>query len=240
MAEVEVVAAYGDPDNAGSCEIAVPNVQPGDWLVAALGSIYTEPSTTQVHIDRSGTWVEIGSPLGRPGNPNFQNYGLRTWRLTAVDPGTHTITTSGPDNETCLGVLHLRGCDSLDGAPVDVVVAQNDSNGQVPLGSLTTTVDNCLLVAVYGLVQFTGGSHGWTPPSGMTERVDVVTSPNPWNLLGISTQVIATAGSSGSKTAVSTVTTAFGEAGRMFAIRPVEEPEPPAGPEPGRMLLAYP
>lgn len=74
------------------------------------------------------------------------------------------------------GILAAYNCDASE--PVNVIGEDSHVNGEekdpVPVKAISTTVDDCLLVAF----TFNGNGFFAQPPSGWTERVDQLSGPN--------------------------------------------------------------
>ncbi|MER5671177.1 hypothetical protein [Pseudonocardia alni] len=230
MATPVIVGTYSDY-SLNSTTVTVPGVQPGDVLIEAFGNSYGTGSPS-VGGAGAGPRVEIGTKLGSPNAPNYQNFNLATWRRDATGSGTYTFTVSMA--EECMGiVLHLRQADALDGAPSSVVGAQNSSQpAAVGAATITTATSAPLLIAVWGGVQFSG-TIAFTAPASMTERAQPRT--NQYVALMAATEVVSTTGATGQRTATASPPPAYGWASRMFAVSGAAAP---TGPEPGRMLIS--
>src|SRR5206468_10570860 len=69
------------------------------------------------------------------------------------------------------GLVAYSGVDNA--APSDQQAEQMTPSGTSHAAlSVTTGAANTMLVTLHGVAATSGGISGWTPPSGMTERVD--------------------------------------------------------------------
>jgi hypothetical protein len=107
-------------------------------------------------------------------------------RLTGADSGNYTVSFGGGSVATELFCFRVTGCPTT-GNPFDVIATGTANSTAAPSVSVTTTVENELLL--YGATNFTGGSY---TPSGYTERFDGDDCTG-------GTQPMGSAGSSGSK-----------------------------------------
>lgn len=178
-------------------------------------------------VNRPAGFVELTPAPATTGNITSQR--LFWKRASANDSGTYNFTWSG-SYWRCAVASRYEGCittgtpfDTGTGAPVSAT-SSGTSVGSTPNVSLTTTVNDCLVVWI-GACYNEGA---WTPPTNWTERFDQNTA------LTIATMPLAQKGSTGNVTGsnVSGQKTA-----RMLALLPV--PTAPAGPEPGRFFLGY-
>lgn len=213
-----IVATYSSASNTGNpTAVSVPNVQVGDWLVVGAFDMYADnPPAHAASGTGAGTWTAIVPQIGQTDTPGFFNEHLSTWRKVCTAAGTHTVSVN-TQNESGFLVYHLRGCDAYAGTATSGVTTQTASNFAVIMSGITTTVTGALVIGFYGLASFTAAKT-WTPPSGMTEQFDAH-SPNGFDHYGSATEVRATTGATGTRTANSSGTgSTFGEAWVMLAI----------------------
>ena len=134
---------------------------------------------------------------------------------TASEPASYTFTAEAKGG-TALGMQVFSGVDAAN--PIDVengAVTASGLSHAAP--SLTTTLANTMLVSSHTFM----ASDSWTPPTGMTETVDVSTYAGPvlWGLsLEMNYAAQAAAGATGAKSA--TVTVADSGYAHLLALRP--------------------
>lgn len=217
MASPTLVATYGQAVNSGGVlSVSVPSVVNGDWLVVGIFESY---GTTVLAPGGSGggSWTAVGSQVGSPNSPNYQNQSAAFFRKTCPTSGTYTVApTTG--NEAVVLIAHLRNCAAVDGTPSVAAVAQASSTGSVAMAATSPATADAMLLGFFALLNFSG-TFTWTAPSGMTERQDLSNGTGVESA-GLATQVLAASGSTGVKTAVSSVgsNTVYGQAYGLFAI----------------------
>jgi MSHA biogenesis protein MshQ len=195
-----------------SLPLAVPaGTTTDDVLIAAVA---VSPST--LSITPPAGWTSLNRVDQAAGNSNSQEVFYRI--ATAAEPASYTWTFSGATGGAAGGMLSYSGVDTS---------AIFDANGGniTPSGtshtasSITTTVTDALLVSIHSY----SSSDTWTPPTGMTEEVDVASLPTP-NPAGIALEMNdvtqATAGASGDKTATATGNADTGVA-QLLALTPL-------------------
>lgn len=235
-----IINGYANSTSSGGASVSVdvPNVKSGDWLLIGVGCVYTNPASP---LAPSTSGAGTVSPItDKVGNPDlYANYSMQSFRKVTTGGGTHTVSTPVLDHAS-LAVVHIRNADSLEASVFSSHRVQSQSNNEVAAGPITTTKPDALVVGLFGLVHFSG-SQTWTPPAGLQDKVVVADSPDGVGQLLMACGFQASAGSTGEKRATSSLGGAsYGEAGSLFAIVGAAggtEPEPPTGPEPGRMLL---
>lgn len=161
-------------------------VASGDVLIAGL-SFETGSSDT---ITAPTGWTLVR----RVNNTNSE--GLAVYRKVAggSEPASYAWTFAS-SRSLSAGILAFTGVDNT--TPIDVENGQTTaSNTTHATPTITTTQANDLLVAFFAIPQ----SATWTPPTGMTEQVDVPET-NRGNSLEIDTVAQASAGATGTKTA---------------------------------------
>jgi len=184
----------------------------GDVMIAALGwdanGSITAPSG----------WTLIRSTLYDVDN------NVAAWYKVAgaSEPADYTWSQPGNDDFS-VGIATYYNVNT--GNPINIENAQtNTTSSNVVAPSITTTAANTMLVFI-GSIDHNNVGNTWTPPSGMTERVD---QTNTWTSIEIADVVQASAGSTGTKTAVTTDTRA--NVGHLIALNPV-----PSTTVPGRI-----
>jgi MSHA biogenesis protein MshQ len=198
---------------------AVAGTAAGDTLVALVAV-------------RGGTGVKIATPAGwtlvQPIDSRSR-VAQAVYRRTATasEPALHTWTFS-PANRAAVALIALRGVDTAD--PVAAVASRATTSSSVSFiaPSISPPVANTLLVALYS-ADFGAGS--WTPPAGMTERVDLGTGAAAAGAgirISLHTEPRAASGATGTRTA--TFSSARRGAGTLLALRPSAAPPPPPPP----------
>ncbi len=88
----------------------------------------------------------------------------------ASEPASYVFTFGGSVKGGA-GLVAYSGVDNA--APIDQQAEQTTPSGTSHTAlSVTTGAANTMLVTLHGVAATSGGISGWTPPSGMTERVD--------------------------------------------------------------------
>ena len=88
----------------------------------------------------------------------------------ASEPASYTFTFNG-NVKGGAGLVAYSGVDNA--APIDQQAEQTTPSGTSHTAlSVTTGAANTMLVTLHGVAATSGGISGWTPPGGMTERVD--------------------------------------------------------------------
>ncbi|MFQ5695844.1 MAG: hypothetical protein ACE5HB_07640 [Terriglobia bacterium] len=138
-------------------------------------------------------------------------------RATASEPADYTFDKGGPARWRTGTIMAYSGA-ITSGDPVDVFSSNSETvaDTTVECLSITTTVDDTAIVALGGNKN---GAANWTPPTGMTERVDF-SAP-------ISTADVAqaTAGVSGEK--VFTAPSSSEDVSFLLALKPPAGAPPP-------------
>jgi hypothetical protein len=210
-----------------------------DYLLAfATFDFAASTSTTNPGIGTTSgvTWALIGSTT-----PGASGLNTKAWLGTVTTAGQKTIGLTGGSGSWLVGHLH-----TLD-----------PGGGLITVDGLTTLVTGNPKPAVHGAVSpagtqdmlwaFTGIHHSavaamptnpFTTPSGMT--FGSFSGGGGSNRSLSAYQQLAASGSTGTRSVDWTATgtpSAGGVSGMMFALRS-EAADPPAGQEPGRLLLA--
>lgn len=226
-----LVASY-EAVGTGSVSVSVPSVQSGDFLVEVLGNSYATADPV-LSGSGAGSRVPIGTRQGSPNDPNYQNFNVMAWYRIATGSGTYSFSAT-MENECMGAVLHLRGATGLDDGVSELAVRQEPPTvaaGQEIPGVTPLNADS-LLVGVWGGIQFSG-TIAYTAPASMVARAQPRT--NQYVSTFVATQQLSSAGATGSRTATSSPTAAYGWAGKMFAVSGVQAA---TGPEPGRFMIS--
>jgi RHS repeat-associated protein len=131
----------------------------------------------------------------------------------ASEPANYTWTFAGPVTGTVGAIVAYSGVNTT--TPVDVSGGQaNASSASVTAPSVTTTVANDMLVGFFG----TANDATFTPPSGMTERSDILAHTASDSSAESADVVKATAGATGTK--VATASKSAVNIGQLVALKP--------------------
>lgn len=136
---------------------------------------------------------------------------------TASEPATHDFRFSQSAHAGAVGgILSFSGVSTSN--PIDVSAGQNTpSSTSHTAPSVTTTMSGAMLVTSHSF----GSARPWTPPAGMTERIDITSrSPDKSGIsLEMNTQLRVTAGATGTRTAIASQDADTG-ATHSVALRP--------------------
>lgn len=188
-----IVGATG----ASSLAVSTPTGTVGGSLLVAWVSIAAElditaPSGwTQFHMEKVTGQVTQGV----------------WWRFAASTPASsHTFTWAGT-NKAAGAILRITGADST--TPVLTSAAQSSFSSVTdhPAPSVNATTTDCLLVC--GFTGRAGGGNSYTPPSGMTELLDIGSAGASSAYLAIAHLDITSTGNTGTKTAVFSTTSRY-------------------------------
>ena len=144
-------------------------------------------------------------------------HGLATYYKVAggSEPADYAWGISAAGNWT-VGISTYRGVDNT--TPIDVHAVQgNASSTSATAPTITTTVNNARLVAIYASKN---GTPVAAPPGTMTERIDFSTAVGTTTQAGLemADETFATAGATGTR--VATLSAATINLGRLMALRP--------------------
>ena len=163
----------------------------GDVMIAAIA---TTPST--VPITAPAGWTLIQAPTQTSATSNRVSTYYRV--ATASEPASYGWTLSTAHTGAAGGIVSYSGVDNT--TPIDVsasAVTASALTHSAP--SITTTMANDMLVTVHEYAS----ANSWTPPTGMTERVDIASRAG--NAAGVTLEMnellLGTAGLTGTKTA---------------------------------------
>lgn len=141
----------------------------------------------------------------------------------ASEPASYSWTI-GVNTGAAGGILSFSGVNTA--SPIDV------SGGQQVIGTTTsivapsvnTTEVNTMLVTFHCVTSSGTAGSAWTPPTGMTEAVDISSeSANTGESLGINYVVQAAAGATGTKTAMMSGHNELFGLGQILALRPLKQ-----------------
>lgn len=181
---------------------APPGVADGHVLVAAVtvrGSpaITAPAGWTLIRSDQSGFTVKQSLYYKVAG---------------ASEPGSYTWTFASSQGAAG-GIVAFSGVDTS--SPVDASSGATGSGTAITAPSLTTTAADARLVGFFGMSNLATA----TPPTGMTERLDVSSTAGTYRAsLEAADEPLGAAGSTGSRTATSTATQT--NVGQLVALRP--------------------
>lgn len=139
----------------------------------------------------------ITNPINTGAGSGDTRMHLFTHRITPSSPASWTFTLAANDYWIGFYVL-LRGVDTT--AAVDGAISAANT---LTTPSITTTVANTMLVYMTGSWHSGGAVRSYTPPSGMTKKEETQQSGSVGML---ATEVVATAGATGTRTAIKTPT----------------------------------
>ena len=163
----------------------------GDLLVAVLGS------------DRDGTLAAMTAPAGwteRGAHTQTSCGFVKVWTKIAgaSEPTSYTFPDS-TSADAVGGMLAFHSYDPAAPLAVAPVFASSATAATAHPAPSVTGVDGGMLVTAHFGGANANATRSYTPPSGMTERVDV--GPSSWTVLGVNTQSLTAAGATGTKTA---------------------------------------
>ncbi|MEA3192436.1 MAG: biosis protein MshQ [Betaproteobacteria bacterium] len=203
------------PAGAGP-KIGVPaGTVAGDLMVAAIavqpsGVVMTEPAG----------WIAQPATVNAAVNSSRQQIFYRFADAADVAGGVSYVWTFGSSaNGVAGGIVSYQRVDALSASPIDVFGGNTTASGTSHQAtSVTTTVPNTMVISTHSFTS----SQLWTPPGGMTERVDISTlaSGNAGGIsLGMNEVIQAAAAATGNKTAT---VAANGDSGvaHLLALRP--------------------
>ena len=129
------------------------------------------------------------------------------------DGASYTWTFGDPVSTAIGGIIAFSGLDPV--SPVDVSAGQvNGSSSSATAPSVSTTVGDATLVALYAIAN----DATFTPPAGMTERLDVLADTTADGAATTADVSVASAGATGTK--VATASKSGDTIGVLVALRP--------------------
>ena len=169
-----------------------PGVITGDVMLAAIGV--------------EGAFGNVTPPAGWTAVTSVNavsDYGQIVYRktATAAEPAYYTFTHSSTVANLSGGIVAYRGVSTV--TPIDASGSQaNASSVNVVAPSVTTTTGCARVVGLFS--SFSAST--MTPPAGMTERLDVVTSEPAWDInVSVADQIQNVPAATGTRTAAATV-----------------------------------
>jgi hypothetical protein len=179
---------------------------------------------------RGGTVTTITPPAGwtplrRDDNGTSLGQAIYYKVAGSSEPVSYTWNVA-PAIRASGGIIAYTGVDNAD--PFDVVGSDGGNSSLVIAPTITTSENNAMIVAFYGIANCNNGGDYWTPPLGMAERIDINSTgsfPNRSNS-GAADVVQALAGPTGPKTATASSSGAW--IAQLVALR--LDVTPPAAP----------
>jgi hypothetical protein len=212
-AEIVFHGSSSGVNNGAATSLALPlptGVAAGDVLVASVtvrgAPVITAPAAwSMVRTDADGSFVKQAVFVKVAGASEPASF---VWMFSAAKAAAG-------------GIAAFAGVDAA--SPVDVSGGQvNASAVGLTAPSLTTTVANTMLVAMYGLAPVASVA----PPGGMTERWEAALAGTYPVVSAGASELLAAAGATGTR--VATASKAVRSVGQLVALRPGEgEPPPP-------------
>ena len=197
-------ASSGQNTTSTSLVLAKPSAATaGDVMVAAVA---VRGSTT---ITPPAGWTFV-----RLDNANYVLQAVYVRVATAAEPVSWTWAFSG-SVPAAGGVLDYAGVNNA--APVDIHggLATTGATTSITAPSVTTTVNGDEIVGLFGI----GGGNSITPPAGMAERGEAVSSAGSLHVTWEGSDSLqTTAGATGTRTATATIS--HPNVGQLIALRP--------------------
>ena len=148
--------------NGSTLSINVPTgTVAGDVMIAAIA---TTPSTVTITAPAGWTLIQAVTQTTATSNRVSTYYRV----ATATEPASYTWTLSTAHTGASGGIVSYSGVDNT--TPINVSAGAATASALTHTApSITTTVANGMLVTVHEYAS----ARSWTPPAGMTERVDI-------------------------------------------------------------------
>ena len=177
-----------------------------DVMVAALEVSYDTAITAPAG------WTLVRNDYQNDG-AGVNEFRLAIYYKTASSEGASYTWTFGVSQRASGGIVAYLGVNTL--TPVDVEAVQaNASSVSVTAPSITTTVGDTRLVFI-GTVGYWDSTY--TPPTGMTERVDVSVGTD-WGSITVADETRAAIGATGTR--ISTASATKTNRGALLALKP--------------------
>jgi hypothetical protein len=172
---------------AGQLTIATPpGTQPGDVMIASIAyrpcsNTSAAACTTAIRAPAGWTQVDAFDTTTGAGTGGFGSR-LNLYRRTAAagEPATHSWAIGGTPVHAGAagGIVSFSGVDVGDpiAAQAGQVTPNNSRTHTAP--SVTPSVGATMLLSAHAV----NSSASWTPPAGMTERIDIASLPVPDSL----------------------------------------------------------
>nr|MBA2645451.1 fibronectin type III domain-containing protein [Pyrinomonadaceae bacterium] len=210
-------------DNRGASTIVIntpAGVVAGDVMLAVI-SVRATPTITAPQ-----GWT----PIRDDANGNAMRQASYFRVAGSSEPASHTWTFSAAQTATG-GIAAYSGVDNTN--PVDASGGQtNASSTALTAPSIITTIDNALVVGLYGIAT----NPNITPPAGMIEQAERMASGKVKITTEIADGIQFAAGPTGARTA--TADKAAANVGHLVALRPVSVVPPPTTVPPAPTDLA--
>ena len=192
IVEVDSATTVNSASGASVVVSRPAGAQVGDLLVAQV-AFHTHSFVGTITAPAGWTTVRVDD------DSNHEMQGVFWKFVSGSEPATYTFTNTTADTgrEGSGGIVAYDGVDTV--SPIDAHGATVYPTGgtSITAPSLNTTVPGTRLLTLVG--QRANGPV--TPPTGMTERFEVTSSNQ--NLVELSDQAIAAAGTTGTRTATS-------------------------------------
>lgn len=183
----------------GTTSVTRPTVSSGDLMI--LGTVAAFGDAT---ITPPSGWTALASiDQGSAFELEVRLY----WKIASgSEPSTYSVQIGGQGGGNNFGygwIWTYTGHDAT--TPIQVTGTQRNTSGSTSAtcASVTTTSTDTTLVCVY-VSGNNSVSNTWTPPSGMTERLDAGANPTGF-VVGVADVAVASSGATGSKTATSSL-----------------------------------
>lgn len=129
------------------------------------------------------------------------------WKIAGgSEPSTYSVGIGGQGGGNNFGygwIWTYTGADGTTPVPASATQRNTSSSTSALCPSVTTTAADQTMVCVY-VSGNNSVSNTWTPPSGMTERLDAGSNPTGF-VVGIADLAVASAGATGTKTATASL-----------------------------------
>lgn len=201
----------------------------GDVMIASVSMrpcSATDNAACSTTVTAPAGWTLVRQVQTRTGG-GTDGYGSQLWVyqrvVTGVEPASYTWFFGGRPQQAGAGggILTFSGVDTTSPIVADAAQATASARSHATPTIDTGAVVNTMLVATFAA----NSAAAWTPPAGMSERVDVASRATPNDLglsLEMSTEARAAAGAVAAKTASYTGTQPTGDTGttHLLALRP--------------------
>lgn len=143
-------------------------------------------------------WTLLGSQEG-----DTTNCHVKVWSKVATGTDAAASTFAFPDStgaDCAVGLLAITNGTFDQNQTITPVFTVNNTAAAAMVAPAVTGTNGGLLICGYA-AETDGTARTFTPPSGMTERVDVTPASSPWVALEVATLALTSSGSTGTKTA---------------------------------------
>lgn len=183
----------------GTTSVSRPSVSSGDLMI--LGAVAAFGDAT---ITPPSGWTALASiDQGSAFELEVRLY----WKIASgSEPSSYSVQIGGQGGGNNFGygwIWTYTGHDST--TPIQVTGTQRNTSSSTSAlcAGVTTTSTDTTLVCVY-VSGNNSVSNTWTPPSGMTERLDAGANPTGF-VVGVADVAVASSGATGTKTATSSL-----------------------------------